>query len=258
MIQEKRSENSFFLFFVTFRLRERYIFMQESLPHHIALIPDGNRRWAREHGLQPWKGHKKGAERFFEIAESAFASDIAYITFWGASYDNLVKRSALEIKVLCSIICRQLTDKKIIARFMDNQIRVRFIGEWKKLINESKLNEVIAKREEETKKFTGRNLTILFGYDGTREMADVIKKMRRTEDPVNYETVKKNLWTGDLPPVDLVIRTGGEPHWSAGFMMWHAANAQFYFTQKFWPDFDQKELQKALNDYARRGRRFGK
>ena len=233
--------------------------MDSHIPQHIALIPDGNRRWARERGLVPWKGHEKGAERFFEIAEHAFSKGIPYVTLWAASADNLTKRSGIEIKFLCSIVRRELESKRTIARFMDNHIRVRFIGQWKKLVQDDKLIAVIGKREEETKKFTQRNLTVLFGYDGTREMIEAIKKLRRTpEVPIDYDTVKENLMTAALPPVDLVIRTGGEPHWSAGFMMWHTADSQFYFTPKLWPDFDTKELQKAFDDYAKRERRFGK
>ena len=232
--------------------------MEETTLKHIALIPDGNRRWARGKGLIPWKGHEKGAERFFEIAEIAFNAGIPYVTLWAASADNLTKRSKIEIKFLCSILRRELGSKQTIARFMDNRIRVRFIGQWKKLVEDDTLISVLEKRQEETKGFTERNLTVLFGYDGKREMMEAIKKLRQSEIPVDYDTVKESLWTGVLPPVDLVIRTGGEPHWSAGFMMWHTADSQFYFTEKLWPDFDGKELEKAFADYARRERRFGK
>lgn len=233
--------------------------MTTHIPHHIALIPDGNRRWARAQGLQPWKGHEKGAERFFEVAEHAFASGILYVTLWAASVDNLTKRSKLEIRVLCSILRRELQSKRTIQRFMDNNIRVRFVGQWKKLINDAKLASVIEQREKDTQQFKDRNLTILFGYDGKREMVDAIQKFQRSsETSVDYASVKDHLWTSALPPVDLVVRTGGEPHWSAGFMMWHTADSQFYFTPTFWPDFDAKELQKALDNYASRERRFGK
>lgn len=230
-----------------------------NVPQHVALIPDGNRRWARMQGIQPWRGHEKGAERFFEIAEHAFSLGIPYVTLWVASADNLTKRSKLEIKFLCSILRRELESKHTIARFMDNHIRVRFIGQWKKLIHDKKLVSVIEQREKDTKQFSERNLTVLFGYDGKQEMIEAIKKFQRSPEVlVDYVSVKENLWTHALPSVDLVIRTGGEPHWSAGFMMWHTADSQFYFTQKLWPEFDIKELQKALADYANRGRRFGK
>ena len=233
--------------------------MEKNIPHHIALIPDGNRRWAQAQGLQPWKGHEKGAERFFEVAEHAFNSGIPYVTLWAASIDNLTKRSKLEIRFLCSILRRELQNKRTISLFMDNKIRVRFIGQWKKLVNDSKLISVIEQRQEDTKRFTEKNLTILFGYDGKREMMDAICKFQRSpETLIDYMSVKECLWTSALPLVDLVVRAGGEPHWSGGFMMWHTADSQFYFTQKFWPDFDTQELQKALVDYASRERRFGK
>jgi undecaprenyl diphosphate synthase len=90
-------------------------------------------------------------------------------------------------------------------------------------------------------------------------MMDAIQKFQRSpKTPVDYISVKEYLWTSALPSVDLVVRAGGEPHWSGGFMMWHTTDSQFYFTKKFWPDFDPKELQKALSDYASRERRFGK
>ena len=233
--------------------------MEATTLQHLALIHDGNRRWARLHGLVPWKGHEKGAERFFEIAENAFDAGISYVTLWAASVDNLTKRSRIEIRFLCSILRRELESKRTIARFMDNRIRLRFIGEWKNLVKDDMLIAAIEKRQKETEQFTGRNLTVLFGYDGKREMMEAIKKLRdSTQMPIEYGTVKESLWTSVLPPVDLVIRTGGEPYWSAGFMMWHTADSQFYFTEKLWPDFDAKELQKAFADYAWRERRFGK
>lgn len=233
--------------------------MENKIPHHIALIPDGNRRWARGQGLQPWKGHEKGAERFFEVAKDAFNSGIPYVTLWAASIDNLTKRSKVEIQFLCSILRRELASRRTIALFMDNNIRVRFVGQWKKLINDAKLASVIEQREKDTKQFSERNLTILFGYDGKYEMMDAIRKFQRApEASVDYASVKEYLWTSFLPQVDLVVRAGGEPHWSGGFMMWHTADSQFYFTPKLWPDFDTKELQKALADYASRERRFGK
>ena len=91
-------------------------------------------------------------------------------------------------------------------------------------------------------------------------MAEAIHKIKDKREKIkaDYDMIKSALWTRELPMVDVVIRTGGEPHWSAGFMMWHTAYSQFYFTEKFWPDFDEKEFKKALTDYARRERRFGK
>ena len=233
--------------------------MKSSALRHIAFIPDGNRRWARERSLIPWKGHEKSAGQFFEIAESAFKSGISYVTLWAASVDNLTKRSTIEIKFLCSLLRRTLESKETIARLMDNHIRLRIIGEYKQLIHDAKLILVIDQREKDTMMFTERHLTILFGYDGKQEMKEAIRALCKNPDvAIMDQTVQAHLWTADLPPVDLVVRTGGEPHWSAGFMMWHTADSQFYFTEKLWPDFGIKELQDACDDYARRERRFGK
>ena len=137
------------------------------------------------------------------------------------------------------------------------------IGRWDILLAKEKstsaLKETIKQLEEETKGFSKKNLTILFGYDGRREMTEGIEDIKkRPSEKITYEMVHKTLWTGDLPLVDFVIRTGGEPHWSAGFMMWHTANAQFYFTKTLWPNFKKIELEKALKDFSERERRFGK
>jgi undecaprenyl diphosphate synthase len=139
-------------------------------------------------------------------------------------------------------------------RCLKNKVRARVIGEWKEFVTNRKVIEIAHKLEEETKHFKGKSLNILFAYDGQREMLAAIKNTKNATEA----ELRKNLWTGELPNVDLVIRTGGEPHLSAGFMMWLTANSQFYFTEQLWPDFKNQELKKALVDYERRERRLGK
>lgn len=141
-----------------------------------------------------------------------------------------------------------------------NKVRVRCFGRWNEILKDAALEKVIRELEEKTKNYRENSLTVLFGYDGRREMIEAIQKSKckNQSAKLSYDDVKNALWTGDLPQVDLVIRTGGEPHWSAGFMMWLTADSQFYFTEKFWPDFGKEEFKKALADYTRRERRFGK
>lgn len=230
-----------------------------NLPQHIAITPDGNRRWAKERGLKPWEGHREGMRRFVELSEAAFEAGISYFTFWAASEDNLTKRTPLEVKFLLMVIRDELERQLDARRFVELKVRVRVIGRWRALIADKKTHRMVERLEQETAGFTERRLTILFGYDGRREMVEAIKKIT-AERPkrLDYDTVHKALWTHDLPPVDFAIRTGGEPHWSAGFMMWLTAYSQFYFTETYFPAFTPKELQKALAEYARRERRFGK
>jgi undecaprenyl diphosphate synthase len=230
---------------------------EPTVPQHIAIIPDGNRRWAKQRNLDPWKGHEVGSNRFTEIAEAGFTSGVAYMTFYAASEDNLRKRPQIEVAELLRLMRQYLATPDAVDKFVQQQVRVRVLGRWPELIP-SILHEGIHRLEKETSEFSKHNLTFLLGYDGQSEMLAALNHLVVTKQAIDAATLRAALWTADLPPVDLVIRTGGEPHWSAGFMMWHVANSQLYFTDTLWPDFDSKELQKALDDFKNRERRLGK
>lgn len=226
--------------------------------NHLAIIPDGNRRWAKAHLLLPWQGHSEGVKRFWEIAQAASDLGIKYLTIWGGSYGNLQKRSAKEVSVLFGLVDEQLINPTLLKQFEDNETRFSVIGEWEEFSPDHKLIEGVREFEKSTNEFNKLHLTILFGYDGQREMLASIQKLNESGEETSAENLRKNLWIGELPDVDLVIRTGGEPHWSAGFMMWHTANSQFYFTETLWPDFKTDKLKTALEDFESRERRMGK
>jgi len=136
---------------------------------------------------------------------------------------------------------------------------MHIVGNGIKILRNKELEKLAKEVEEKTKKFSKHHFTLLFGYDGKTEMIDAIEKIHNSRSKkINYESVKKNLETNHLPPVNLVIRTGGEPHWSAGFLMWHTCDSEFYFPEVFWPAFDKKELEKALKDYSKRRSLKGK
>ena len=232
--------------------------MEQKMPRHVAIIPDGNRRWAKAHGQLPWIGHKVGVDRFQEVSEAAFQSGVEYVTFWAASSDNLLKRATIEVAFLLKLFKEAIEREFWHKQITKHNIRVRVLGKWRDITKDTALENSIGKLEDKTKDFAKRTLTILFGYDGQQEMIDAFHALKYSKEPVTIESLHRALWTKDLPPVDLVIRTGGEPHWSAGFMMWHTANSQFYFTEELWPDFTPEKLKLALADYAERGRRFGK
>ncbi len=225
---------------------------------HLAIIPDGNRRWAKKRGLPEWRGHQKGKERAEEIAKAVFKAGIPYFTFWALSEDNLVKRSKVELYFLFKLLSQAIKKWSSDSFIKKEKVRIRFFGKWEKLMPKTLISEIKAiqkKTEANDKNF----LSVMLAYDGRSEMIEAIEKLSQNKKLLlNFNDVKNNLWTADLPEVDLAIRTGGEPHWSAGFMMWHTANSQFYFTEKFWPDFDEKELERAIGDYGRRERRGGK
>ena len=229
-----------------------------NLPNHIAVIPDGNRRWAKARGLQPWIGHEHGANALKKITKDIFGAGIKYFTFWASSEDNIKKRDPLEVAVLFKLVKKGFSDFKKDDYIHKNEIRVDFLGSWEKMFPED-LKEVLYKVKEETKNYTRYFLTFLMAYDGQVEMLEAVRKISKNnqETEITKDILKKNLFTSQLPPVDLVVRTGGEPHWSAGFMMWDVADSQLYFTETLWPDFNKKELDIALSNYTATERRLG-
>ncbi len=229
-----------------------------NIPYHLAIIPDGNRRWATARGLHPWQGHEEGAKRFREVAEAAYEAGVKHVTIWGGSEDNLRKRSPREVQALAKILYEYIKQDLDTGHWKKGHVAFRLVGKWKKYLPKAKaLDHIIAEAEAKTKDCDGCWLTLLFGYDGQEEMLDACRALQKSKKSITKENLHKELSTGFLPPVDLVIRTGGEPHWSAGFMMWHTANSQFHFSSTLWPDFGKKELEFALVEYAQRGRRIG-
>lgn len=236
--------------------------MRAPFPSHLAIIPDGNRRWAKQQGLLPWEGHGAGATQFQTIARAAFKSGVSFLTQWAASEDNLLKRSKVEVGWLVKIFIEHLQKDSFFKELRENQIRFRVLGRGREIVKNDALENAIAGLEAKTGLFGQRNLTILFGYDGRTELTDAIRQLAYDNlSEIRYDDVKNRLWTADLPAVDLVIRTGEEDadwaHWSSGFMMWDTANAEFYFTKTFWPAFSEEELSKVLEAYQRRRKTGG-
>ncbi|HNY98060.1 MAG TPA: polyprenyl diphosphate synthase [Candidatus Pacearchaeota archaeon] len=230
-----------------------------NLPNHIAIIPDGNRRWARQRKMQPWMGHYHGFRAVEDIFETAFNLGISHFSIWVASRDNILKRDKKEVDFLLKLFEQKfniLATHKMITKM---RVKVRVLGDWEELCPIG-VRKAIKKAIEATKNYNNFHLTFYLGYSGTKEMIDCVKAIIRKADKnagIDECLIKNNLYTHELPPVDLVIRTGGEPHNSDGFMMWDVANAQYIFSKKYWPDFKGPELIKALKAYARRERRMG-
>jgi len=231
------------------------------LPHHIAVIPDGNRRWAKGKNLKPWEGHMAGADRIEEIVRKALEMKIKNISFWGSSIDNLKKRPLMEKKALLDIY------EKYFKKLMDsdeihqNEAKINIIGRWREQFPES-LKKILIAGMEKTKHYKNYNLNFFLAYNGDDEMLEAIKnishKIGDNVEEITFDTIKENLMTKNLPAVDFLIRTGGEAHMSAGFLMWDIANAQLYFSKKLFPDFTKEDFVIALEDFSQRGRRLGK
>lgn len=232
-----------------------------NLPKHIVVIPDGNRRWARSQGLMAFLGHEAGAKRLEEILEAALELKIPYFTFWGMSLDNVTKRSKEEVAFLFGLFEKYFNKLLENKEVDENKVKVTVLGRWREHFPE-RLKNVIEEILEKTRDYDQYHLTFLMAYSGVDEMTEAIamianSKLQNPDLKINQEIIKNNLWTYKLPPVDLVIRTGGEPHWSAGLMMWDVSDAQLYFTETLWPDFSSEEFKKALEKYSKIERRFG-
>lgn len=232
--------------------------MSENLPRHIFIIPDGNRRWAKPAGRSLPEAYAAGEAAMEAILKAALRRGIQYLTAWGASVSNLTDRSTLEAEILNRLYERAFTKLATDPEIHDRRVQIQVVGRWAELLTE-RAQAAIRKAVEVTSAYDQHHLTILIGYSGVDEMTKAVEQIVE-ERPTNVtpETIKSHLWTAKLPPVDLVIRTGGEPHWSAGALMWDIAEAQFYFTDTLWPDFSPARLDDALATYAERTRRFGR
>ncbi len=233
---------------------------ENNLPIHVAIVPDGNRRWAKERGLNPWEGHEAGAQNTEKLLRKALAMGVKCLSLWGSSVENLAKRPLLEKKELLRIYEEYFTKLISSADIHDNQVKINFIGKWEQQFPES-LKKIMYAGLEATKDYSKHVLNFFLAYSGDDEMLEAIKNISKdglSSQAITKETVKKYLMTRDLPAVDYLVRTGGEPHLSAGFMMWDVANAQLFFSDKYYPDFNDQEFELAIEDYKQRVRRHGK
>ncbi|MFC1645417.1 polyprenyl diphosphate synthase [Patescibacteria group bacterium] len=231
-----------------------------NIPNHVVIIPDGNRRWAKNKGLDPWEGHEEGAKNTEELVRAASDLGIKNLSIWGSSIDNLVKRPLLEKQALLSIYKRYFKRLMSSSDVYETGTKINVIGKWREQFPKS-IKKVIEECIEKTKTHTDRTLNFFLAYNGDDEMIETIRKIIEKKvdaSDVNADVVKENLMTKDLPEVDFMIRTGGEPHLSVGFMMWDVANSELFFSEKFYPDFRVNDFKDALREYNLRGRRGGK
>ena len=220
---------------------------------------DGNGRWAKLQGKNRVTGHQQGAKSVKEIVEEAVAQGIEYLTLYAFSTENW-SRPKDEVNLLMKLLVSSL--RKEFHRMVDNNIRLVSIGNTDALPTPVKdeLHSVI----EKTKNNTGMVLTLALNYGGKedltqamRTIADKVKNSIISPEKVDESTINEHLYTRNLPPVDLLIRTSGEERIS-NFLLWHIAYTELYFTKTLWPDFKKEDLKEALLNYAKRERRFGK
>ena len=231
---------------------------KELLPKHIAIIMDGNRRWAKNNGLTTKDGHTEGANNLERIAIFCNKIGIKYMTVYAFSTENW-KRSKEEVAALMFILKSWIL--KLLERTSSNNIRIRVIGEKENI--PADLKEGIDKLVEKTKNNTGMVLNIAFNYGGrpeivhaVKEIATLVKEGKINIEDINEELVSNNIYTAGQPDPDLMIRTSYELR-TSNFLPWQLAYSEFYFSKKHWPEFDEEEMINALKEYESRNRRFG-
>jgi len=226
------------------------------VPFHLGIIIDGNRRWAEKKGLPFFEGHRKGLNNVERIGDWCAKKGIRILTLYTFSTENW-ERSKKEVSYLMRLLTESLSRKNI-QKLHKKKIKLQIIGQKERL--PQTLQKRIKEAEELTKNNKERVLNLAISYGGRPEIIQAVKNIIKKKIPANKITedlINKNLWTAGLPYPDLIIRTGGVQRLS-NFLTWQSAYSEFYFTKKFWPEFTERDLDKALLDFSRRERRFGR
>lgn len=229
-----------------------------NMPKHIAIIMDGNRRWAREKGLETKEGHKAGADNLEKIAKDCNELGVKYLTVYAFSTENW-KRSQEEVSALMILLRNYL--KKFSKNANKEGIRIKILGDVSVL--DEGLRKSINEAVERTKNGTGLTLNIAFNYGGRAEIVYAMKKIAqkvanneiKIED-INENLISNNIYTENQPDPDLLIRPGGELR-TSNFLPWQLVYSEFLFLDKYWPDFTEQDLDDAIETYQKRNRKFG-
>ena len=230
----------------------------ENFPKHIAIIMDGNRRWARGKNLPVKLGHKAGADNLKKIAKYANKIGVKYLTLYAFSTENW-KRSEEEVGGLMFLLKSYLDD--FLKKIDTDNIKINVIGDITRL--SADIQDSIKKSIEKTKNNTGLVLNIAFNYGGraelvkaTKEIASDVKNGKISEEDINEELISNHLYTVNQPDPDLLIRTSGEMRIS-GFLIWQISYTEFLFVDKYWPEFSSEDLDLAIEEYKKRNRKYG-
>ena len=231
----------------------------QNLPKHLAIIMDGNGRWAKQKGLLRAMGHESGTKSVRQTVEACARLGVENLTLYAFSTENW-NRPKLEVNTLMQLLVHSL--KNELKTLQDNNVRLQTIGNTDKLPKniQKELNEVI----EKTKNNTRTNLTLALSYGSREELLNVVKTISNkvknniiSIDTIDESIINQHLYTHNLPDVDLLIRTSGE-HRISNFLLWQIAYAELFFTEVLWPDFTEEHLYEAIISYQKRERRFGK
>jgi len=225
------------------------------IPKHIGFIVDGNRRWAKSHGLPAYEGHLAGYSAVQEVALASFKNGIEYVSAYSFSTENW-KRSKDEVNKLMGLALRLFkTDLPI---FDKNNIKIKVLGSRENV--SKRILAAIDNAELKTMNNTGGTFAICFNYGGQLEIVDAVKKVVQSGvsvDDVSVDLISQNLYAPEVPPLDLIVRTSGEQRLS-NFMLWRSAYSEIMFIDKLWPDMRKNDVVDIIKQFSKRARRFGK
>jgi len=224
------------------------------VPRHVGYIVDGNRRWAKKHGLPTYEGHLAGYNALKEVALETLACGVEYMSAYVFSTENW-KRSADEVKHLLGLVLRLVSSD--VPEFNKHNVRLVVLGSREGV--PAKVLKAIEKAELDTAQNTGGVFALCFNYGGQLEITDAVKKIVQagtSADDITEELIAENLYAPGVPPLDLVVRTSGEERLS-NFMLWRSAYSEFIFLKKNWPDMTKSDVDFIMEEYAQRHRRFG-
>ena len=222
---------------------------------HIAIIMDGNRRWAKEKLLPSAMGHQKGVDSLRSTMRLFDEFGIKYLTVYAFSTENW-NRKKEEVEFLMGLLAKTLLNE--LDDMHRENVKIRFLGDISQL--KKNLIKIVNDAQEKTKNNTGVNLNIAFNYGARNEIVHAMQSIIKegiAPEQISEETISKHLYTKDIPDPDLLIRTGGEKRIS-NYLLWQLAYSEIYVTDTYWPEFDRKELTKAIVEFEKRNRRFGK
>lgn len=228
--------------------------MPDGIPQHVGYIVDGNRRWAKIHGLPAYEGHLAGYNAIVEIVLASVDAGVKYVSAYTFSTENW-KRSELEVSKIMGLVLRLLTSD--IDILQENDIRLKVLGSRDRL--SKSILKAIDEAESKTAENTRGTLAVCFNYGGQLEIADAFKKIVQEGialEDITPKLISEHLYVPEVPPLDVVVRTSGERRMS-NFMLWRAAYSEFIFLEKLWPDMTKSDVAGILEEYSRRDRRIG-
>lgn len=232
-----------------------------NVPNHIAIIPDGNRRWSSSNKFGLMEGYSKGINKFMDVCQWTKDFGVKTLTVWALSTDNIKNRTKTELSILYGIYVRFAEDPKNLEKLLRNNVRIKIIGNLHLL--PKRVKDALKGLESKTAACRDLTINLLVGYGGRDDILHAVRKVYgqmasgKSGKVITEEMLNNGMITSSIPDVDLIIRTSWEMRLS-GFLPWQSDYSELYFAKKYWPDFGREDLRKALREFSERQRRYGR